>query len=418
MVPAFVVTGLAMAVLTVLLFLPAWAAVEERTRKLAQAADDLRSREAEIRFEHDRFEAVIHSMEDGLFILDPDGRVTLANAAAGGVLRELDKGRRPSPDTAEERAVQAGGRGERATRSCFEGLADYRRPAPPCEVAIGGRVYDIRPTALRDRGGREIGRVFVSRDVTLRKQRAAQQAHQERMSVLGEIAAVMAHELNNPLAAISMFSQMLLEGLDASSPLYTHAEVVHRNTVSCKRTIRTLLDLAATSSTDQEDFDVRDLVDDVVELLRPVAEQGGTALRVDAEMDEGLVHGNEIQLRQALINLMMNAIQALEEAQGGEVTVGTLDRARELVIRVSDNGPGIPAELRDRVFESFFTTKPPGKGTGLGLPTTRRIVEAHGGRLILSSSSSAGTTFEMVIPRRLAARVSVRREDAGEEKAL
>jgi signal transduction histidine kinase len=232
------------------------------------------------------------------------------------------------------------------------------------------------------------------------EERTRSLAHKERLAVLGEIAAGIAHDLNNPLAAISMFTQMMLDGLDPSSPFHSHAAVVHRNTMSCKRTIRSLLDMAATSSPEVQDLDVRDVVDDVVELLHPVAGKVKTALLVDAEADDGRIQASGLQLRQALINLVMNAIQATDRTPGGEVLVGTLERGDDLVIRVRDNGPGIPEELRGHVFEPFFTTKPAGQGTGLGLPTARRIAEAHGGRLILCDASGTGTTFEMVISRR------------------
>lgn len=416
LISTFLLTELAMVVLTTLLFFPSWqfllrpltelenaarritggdfsvrvgqqsgdevgqlaaafnvmaGAVEERTRRLEEAAADLRRREEEIRIDRDRLETVIHSMEDGLFILDRDGLPTLANTAAGDVVRGL-----------------------------AEHLADFHQPAQVCEVAIGPRIYDLRATPLRDRDGREVERIFVSRDITERIRQAARQSHQERLSVLGEIAAVMAHELNNPLAAISMFTQMLLEELDGSSPLHHHAEVIHRNMISCKRTIRSLLDLTAASQPSSGDLDVRDLVDDVVELLRPLASRSGTELRVDAEAEDGRLHADEIQLRQALVNLVMNAVQAVAPEGGGEVLVGTLERGGDLVIRVRDNGPGIPAELRERVFEPFFTTKPPGEGTGLGLPTTRRIVEAQGGRLVLCEPAAGGAVFEMVLVRR------------------
>ena len=368
-------------------------AIQERTHRLARAAQDLEYREAEIRFERDRLNTVIHSMEDGLFILDNRSRVTLANAAAREVLAELGR-RHGSVAPGECR------RGERSEGSCLDCLAQFARPAKGCVVTIGTNVYDIQATPLSDPQGVEIGRILVSRNVTERLRQAEQQSHQERMSVLGEVAAVMAHEMNNPLAAISMFSQMLIDGLEASSPLRTHAEVVHRNTLSCKRTIRSLLDMATTSSLEKADFDPRDLVEDVVELLRPIAERGGTMLLVEGAGAVGSANGDELQLRQALVNLVMNAIQALSEIEDGIVTIEIADRADGVLLRVRDNGPGIPEKLRDHVFEPFFTTKPAGEGTGLGLPTSRRIASAQGGRLTLGSAEK-GTMFELLIPQAL-----------------
>jgi signal transduction histidine kinase len=368
-------------------------AVEGRTEGLARRTEELRQEEAESRFERDRLQAVIHSLQDGLFIIDRQGLVTLANEAAEALLPALSQGR---CGVSQDQCTRQG----RLPQHCFACLADYRLPPTNCELAIGDRIFDLKVTSLRDPGGRavEAGRVFLSRDVSEKHRQAAQQAHHERLSVLGEIAAVMAHEMNNPLAAISMFSQMLLDDLDPDSPLHTHAAVVHRNTLHCKRTIRSLLDMAVTTAPERRGLDVRDLVEDVVELLQPVAHQDKTVLRIDVQAEEGRVYASEIQLRQALVNLILNAIHATAGTGGGEVTVGTLRRGGEVVLRVHDNGPGIPNDLQERIFEPFFTTKAAGQGTGLGLPTTRRIVEAHQGCLVLRSSNGEGTTFEILLP--------------------
>ncbi len=371
-------------------------AVEGVTRDLARTADDLRAREAEIRHERDRLNTVIHSMEDGLFILDVQGAVTLSNDAAEEVLAELEKGRRGvgPRDCLGER---------RSPRSCFSCLADFGHRPHACTVVIGTRTFEIHATPLKNAAGDEVARVFVSRDVSERMRQSAQQAHQERMSVLGEVAAVMAHEMNNPLAAISMFSQMLLKGLDEESPLRTHAEVINRNTESCNRAIRSLLDMATTSQSEEADFDLRDTVDDVVQLLSPIAEGKKIMLVVDTEADDGLMLSDELMLRQALVNLVMNAIQAIEGREDGVVTLGTKERHGDLVVTVEDNGPGIPPELRERIFEPFFTTKPPGEGTGLGLPTTRRIVTALGGELQFFDRQGGGTIFEIHLRKKAVA---------------
>jgi signal transduction histidine kinase len=161
--------------------------------------------------------------------------------------------------------------------------------------------------------------------------------------------------------------------------------------------------MATTSQSEEADFDLRDTVDDVIQLLRPIAEGKKIRLAVGLEADDGLVHSDELMLRQALVNLVMNAVQALDGREDGVVTLGTENREGSLVMTVEDNGPGIPSELRERVFEPFFTTKPPGEGTGLGLPTTRRIVKALGGDLHFDDRPAGGTIFE----------IRLRREPAG-----
>jgi len=370
-------------------------AVEERTRKLQQSAEVLERREGDIRFERDRLNTVIRSMEDGLFILDAEGNVTLSNVAARPVIDALSR-------TIRDRAGEKCGKSEVAAKNCFACLTNFRNDVQGCTVTVGSRVYEINGAVLSGPREAAAGKVFVSRDVTVRVRESEQQAHQERLSVLGEIAAVMAHELNNPLAAISMFSQMMLKGLDTGSGARSHAEVIYRNTESCKGTIRALLDMATTSGSEFDELDVGQLVADVTQLLEPVAHRAGVQVAIGTRASTPEAFGDELQLRQAVVNLVMNAIQAIDNGPMGRVTVDTADRGDEIAIIIRDNGPGIPDEARAHIFEPFFTTKPRGEGTGLGLPTSRRIVDAQGGRLTLVESGPQGTVFEIVVPRRAA----------------
>jgi signal transduction histidine kinase len=367
-------------------------AIEERTQRLEQSAEVLERREADIRFERDRLHTVIRSMEDGLFILDAEGNVTLSNVAARPVIDALSRSIRA-------RAGRECDKNGTSASNCFECVGNFSNDVQGCTVTVGTHVYEINGAVLSGPRAAAVGKVFVSRDVTLRVRQSEQQAHQERLSVLGEIAAVMAHELNNPLAAISMFSQMMLKGLDAGSGARSHAEVIYRNTESCKTTIRALLDMATTSTSEFDEFDIDQLVADVTQLLEPVAHRAGGKVSIGAQASIPRAFGDELQLRQAVVNLVMNAIQAMDGGHLGRVTVDTADRGDEVAILVRDNGPGIADEIREHIFEPFFTTKPRGDGTGLGLPTSRRIVDAQGGRLTLVESGPKGTVFEIVVPR-------------------
>ena len=348
-------------------------AVEERTSELQRS-------ERDTRIERDRLDAVIKSMHDGLFILDPAGKVTLSNDAAEPIVKGLEI------DAAEPRRDCDGHPGLR----CLHCLPD-RTAQQACLIEIEKRVFEVHVTALPG----STGRLCVSRDVTERLAQAEMQTHQERMNVLGNISAVMAHELNNPLAAIAMFSQMLESQLDDGTAKES-AEVIRRNAETCKRTIRGLLDTAGQSPPQTALFDLNELVDDVRRFLMPIYQRANVEFAVEAEGEQSPVVGDELQLRQVLINLVMNAVHAMDE--GGRVVVRIVRTGEGHEIEVEDTGPGIPTKLRDRIFDAFFTTKPPGIGTGLGLSTSRRIVAGHGGTLELARTGPEGTTFRISLP--------------------
>jgi len=362
--------------------------VEERTRKLEDAAAVLQRRERDIRFERDRLNAVIRSMQDGLFILDHDGKVTLSNAAAQPLVTALEqRGARPE-------ALDCG-----SDRDCLRCLTDFEQPHKTCVMQIDGRLFEVHVTTLPAPGSPVAGRLCVSRDITSRIAEREAQSHQERLTVLGEVAAVMAHELNNPLAAISMFGQMLSTQLEDGSAALESAEVIRRNAETCKRTIRGLLDMTAQATAEATEFDVHELFDDVREFLRPLYRRAGVNVEIERGAADPSLVGDELQLRQVLVNLVMNAIQAIGEG-GGSITLSTGDFEGGLRIDVADTGGGIPDDVREHIFQPFYTTKPPGTGTGLGLPTSRRIVEAHGGTLDLHSTGPGGSVFRIALPRR------------------
>ena len=226
-------------------------AVEERTR-------ELQGREAAIRLERDRLDVVIRSMRDSLFSIGEDGEVTFANEAARPLVAALKR----SGGLTADRCLHSEG------ADCMRCLRGAVLPRGACTLEVEDRVYEVHVSPLPGGGGR----LCVGRDVTERVAQAKVQAHQERMNVLGNISAVMAHELNNPLAAIAMFSQMLETQLDPGTPSHEAAEVITRNAETCKRTIRGLLDTAVHAPPERVEFDLDELVDDIRRFLRPILE--------------------------------------------------------------------------------------------------------------------------------------------------
>ncbi len=363
-------------------------AVQERTERLQQTAEDLRDRQRELGFERDRLTAVISSMRDGLVVLDSDGEPVVYNSAAGPILKQiLDK-------DLELRSHHVCEMRDKQDRSCRGCLFDPVEGPRSCVLEIGNSVYEIHATRLSpDRSGRS-GRVLVSRDLSDRIAQDERQIHQERLAVLGEVAAVMAHELNNPLAAINMYNQMTADDAADGSEASENAEVIKRNVQTCKRTIRELLDYATDATPEVQSVDVGATLQDVSAFLRPLRERSNVKLKIDVPEHLREVNGDEVQIRQVFTNLIVNAIQALG-ARGGEVVVEARSKDHHVVVDVSDNGPGIPEEARKQIFRPFFTTKARGEGTGLGLPTSRRIAEMHGGGLDLVHTGPSGTCFRV-----------------------
>jgi signal transduction histidine kinase len=237
----------------------------------------------------------------------------------------------------------------------------------------------------------------------VRKNRLLEQARQSaaRASYVGLLASGLAHEIRNPLNAMNMNLQMLEEELQGV-PLDDDdfAELLESTKSEIKRLERLVNNFLAYARPAQPRFEPKDLnsvVGEVIRFLGVDFKQSEVELQSDLEPLLPTVEIDETQFKQALINLLVNARQVLRA--GGCVTVRTrAGSSGEAIIEIEDNGPGVPAEMRDRVFEVFYSSR--GGGTGLGLPIARQIVERHGGTIELQSTTGKGTTFRISLRRR------------------
>jgi len=237
----------------------------------------------------------------------------------------------------------------------------------------------------------------------LRKNRDLERARQSaaRASYVGLLASGLAHEIRNPLNAMNMNLQMLEEELtarpDSADP--EHAELLESTKSEIKRLERLVNNFLAYARPARPRFESSDLnsvVREVMRLLGADFRQAGVELRADFEPLLPHVDTDVTQFKQALINLLVNARQVLPS--GGTVTVRTRAGSHgEVVVEVEDDGPGIPAEARERIFEVFYSSR--GGGTGLGLPIARQIVERHGGTIALAGAEGQGTIFRIRLPR-------------------
>lgn len=237
----------------------------------------------------------------------------------------------------------------------------------------------------------------------IRKNRNLERARQSaaRASYVGVLASRLAHEIRNPLNAMNMNLQMLEEELQglATPADPEHVDLLESTKSEIKRLARLVDNFLAYARPPQPRLESRDLnllARELVRLLDVDFRQHGVQLVLDLEPLLPHVETDETQLKQAVINLLVNARQILRD--GGVVTLRTRAGSKgEVVIEVQDNGPGVPADVRDRIFEVFYSSR--GGGTGLGLPIARQIVERHGGTIEVDSVEGQGTTFRIRLPR-------------------
>ncbi len=237
--------------------------------------------------------------------------------------------------------------------------------------------------------------LVVGRDVTGDLDMRARLAQTERLAAVGELVAGVAHEVNNPLATISAFAQLLLRDKTLTAQHRESIDVIQSETTRAGQVLRDLLTFARQSEGERALVDVSELVERTLRLRLYELESRGIAC--DSELAEQLppVLGDARQLQQVVLNLVMNAIQAMGQTGGGRLTLRTQAEGERVVLEVCDTGPGVPAEVRERIFEPFFTTKE--DGTGLGLSVSYGIITTHGGSIDVTSSAN-GTTFRVALP--------------------
>jgi signal transduction histidine kinase len=216
----------------------------------------------------------------------------------------------------------------------------------------------------------------------------------DRLATLGTLAAGMAHEIRNPLGAIGGAVEILDADFPASHPRREFFDILRReisrlNTLSGK-----YLDYARPQAPELRPVDLNGCVDASVELVGRSA--GRSGVRIETKLESGLAAAlaDPLQVHQALVNLLLNGIQAMEE--GGVLEVSTARDPAGVAVTVRDHGPGLPEGAGDRIFEPFFSTKP--GGTGLGLAIARRIAVAHGGSLTVESVPGEGARFRLLLP--------------------
>jgi len=351
------------------------------------------------------FRHLVSSMRNGVVAIHRDGTIALTNEEAYRIFAvprpESDIGRAFN-DVFRERPEAV-----RALSAAFEMTTLPNR----AELRLKelDRVVGYTLSQVRDDEGRIIGAVMYFKDLTLVEQAEERERLRDRLASLGEMAAGIAHELKNPLAGIEVMAGLLRRQVPDSPDAQSLLADIISEAKLANAIVVEMLEFVRPIRLQVERTDVRDVLHQAITVAEGRVPRGGIALSLDLPPTLPMVDGDHHQLCQVFSNLLTNAFEALDgkgriaikasveaAAQDPAFAIDGESPAPILVVDVTDDGPGVPPELSDRIFDPFFTTKP--QGSGLGLPIVRKIVDAHDGRIDLTSATGQGTRFRVTLP--------------------
>ncbi len=354
---------------------------------------DRKLAEDRLKAQQELTEAVMATTPNGVAVVDKDRRVLLANRTFRTILNiELAaglEGRRLDDIASVE------GLSEAISRVVATGVAkldlEFRWGAADTEKILVAQIVPMpeRPSEL----------LVVLRDVTDERAAQFQQYHTSALATIGEMASGIAHELNNPLTSIAGFSELILSRIELPEKAREYIEIIDRESHRSARIVKGLLAFARKQPMEKLPVDINEVVSNVLQLRS--YEQKLNSIEAKTSLGSNLpkVAGNSSQLQQVFLNIIINAEYFMKEAHGrGILTIAT-ERAGDVVrVTCTDDGPGIPREVIGRLFAPFFTTKPVGRGTGLGLGISHGIVTEHGGTICAESAPGKGATFVVEVP--------------------
>jgi PAS domain S-box-containing protein len=264
-----------------------------------------------------------------------------------------------------------------------------------------GELIDISLTIspIRDGAGRIVGISKIARDITDRKQAEAALFEAERLAAIGRMAASISHEVNNPLEAIMNLGYLLRSNPSLDQAAKNDADTLISEVVRVSEITRQTLSFYRESHNPSV-VDIRTLVESVVKLHRPMLDQKTIQISMQCRASISL-HARAGELRQVFTNLLLNAIDALPCGGRLKINISSIHHNQGVCVTFADNGPGIPEEVRKKIFEPFFSTKR-SRGTGLGLWISQGIVRKYGGSIAMRSSTApgrpTGTIFRICLP--------------------
>jgi len=352
------------------------------------------------------FENVIRSTVDGIVVIDTKGNVLIFNEgmeqltgfSANEIMEKGHLSNFYNIDLAKENMKKM--------RSHEHGPFGKLNPTSMnITTKDGGEVPITLSASIMTINGEETGSIGIFTDMreVLKMRKDLEEAHlqlieSERIATVGKMGAGVAHEINNPLSGILIYAELLKESLKSNTQHLSDVQEIIDQTLRCKKIVSELLEFSRQSVGKTTSFSAKNLINKSLSLLINQALFHDITVNKDIKYDLPQITGDIGQLQQVLNNLFINAADAMEGKGVLTIKAEYSQHDSLFTIRVSDNGPGIPEKLRDDVFDIFFTTKPVGKGTGLGLNISQNIIKLHGGDLAFECPPEGGTTFIIKLP--------------------
>jgi PAS domain S-box-containing protein len=340
------------------------------------------------------FQAVLDGIQDSIKIVDEQFRIVYANRAS-----ELRSGKQVA---------------ELVGKACY---SEYYHLDSPCgfcrtsrsfksgEKEVTGyetvdeagepQCFELTSYPIKDEAGQVRFVIEITKDITERKRLERQLLHSERLASMGTLASSLAHEINNPLSVILGFAQDLLTEIPADSPHSQSLRIIEQEAVRCGRVLQRLLHFARAHPPSMTEVNIGSILQSVVELIRPQAKKLKIESRLKVAKNLPNIQGDANQLEQLVLNLALNALQAMPD--GGKLTITADEESGRVTIAVADTGVGIENADLPRVFDPFFSRKGVA-GTGLGLSICQRIVTEHHGEVRIESEAGKGTRVLVHLP--------------------
>jgi two-component system, NtrC family, sensor kinase len=238
---------------------------------------------------------------------------------------------------------------------------------------------------------------YLVKDIEQKKLIENRIAQTDKLASIGQLSAGIAHGINNPLGIILGYTQLLLRNEDVESERHADLKIIEKHAKNCRSVVEDLLNFARSSQTEKEAIKIHEVLDQVMNFIQHHSELSNIEIEKDYDTNIPPLLLDEKKIKQALMNLIMNAKHAVAKSGAIRLSTAYNPSTKQVIIKITDTGYGIEKKNISRIFDPFFTTKPTGEGTGLGLSVSYGIIKNHGGNISVESEPGKGTTFTVVL---------------------